>query len=116
MMDGGEYADGHASKFQRIASVGTVAFWAIAIYLKLGLPLTVRYLAFSFLALACIWFPSAMANFNFRWSRHFTAEPANPKVHLFAAWLFIAVVPLVFVIVRWSLGLIPISSFHLISV
>lgn len=101
-MDGGKYLEDGPSRLQRALSLAVVVIWFVVILEFSGTRSSVRYLVPSFLALACIWFPAAMT--KFQWSRNFPAEPSHTKILLAAAWFFIALVPLIAVVVRWSLG------------
>ncbi|MFM2199090.1 MAG: hypothetical protein RLZZ505_2522 [Verrucomicrobiota bacterium] len=94
-MDGGEYADESPSKLLRSLALAVVVLGAFLIHESSGLRWCVRYILMSFLALACIWFPSAMT--RFRWSDNFPPESAHPLFLVIAAWIFIVLVPLIWV-------------------
>ncbi len=94
-MDGGQYADDSPSKFLRWLAVAIVVLGAFLIHESSGLRWCVRYTLMSFLALACIWFPDAMT--RFRWSVNFPPETSHPLVLVIAAWIFIVLVPLLWV-------------------
>jgi hypothetical protein len=92
-MDGGEYADERPSKFLRSLAITIVVLGTFLIDECMGIRWSVRYALMSFLAVACIWFPSAMS--RFRWSANFPPEPSHPLLLVIVAWLFIVLFPLI---------------------